>query len=353
LFLPSRLHIFWQSLYFCFVQILSRTINLALRLNLWSVSVQTIFLLSFITDSHIKPVHPRTPHVSWDHFYFKYWTCAQLIRGKSLLYFTSASFASNASFLYALCPTDCLGEQYAWGTGATTGSMLGLGEFSYFNLPKSFPLLECDAVASSQFNLWTWRNCNERSPQFPAWACFCGPANQVSLLCLDSFSVRADLACLSTYQKSALHKSSESQALFCTGILCSPGLPIWLCLIKGQLCSQTCMKYPQIALKPHNSLLICCHTDTSLNYSSEMTIQYTNPFPAFRRPERVEPTWMSVQFCNGHDFLLNPLFRFDHIYLPNLLSIFTPRCYASTLVPIPLVHFAGCEHPHSFTYVSF
>jgi hypothetical protein len=41
-----------------------------------------------------------------------------------------------------------------------------------------------------------------------------------------------------------LHNSSESQALFRTGILCSPGLPIWLCLIKAQLCSQTWVWVP-------------------------------------------------------------------------------------------------------------
>jgi hypothetical protein len=60
-----------------------------LTCNLRPVSVETIFLLSFITDSHINPVHPPTPHVNWDHFNFKCLTCAQLIQGRSLYSFYS------------------------------------------------------------------------------------------------------------------------------------------------------------------------------------------------------------------------------------------------------------------------
>jgi hypothetical protein len=161
--------------------------------------------------------------------------------------------------------------------------MLGLGEFPYFHLPKSFPLLECEAAASGQFDLWTRRNCNERSPQFLTWACFCVPANHVSLPRPDSFSVRADLACLSAYQNSALYDSIRA------GILCSAGLPISICLIKGQLCSQTCMQPPSNSAQTTYDLLLICR-DTNLNYSSEMIIQYTDPFPAFRHPESVEPS---------------------------------------------------------------
>jgi hypothetical protein len=56
---------------------------------------------------------------------------------------------------------------------------------------------------------------------------------------LSGFFFSSSWPCMpfSAYQNSALYDSSESQVLFRTGILCSPGLRVWLCLIKGQLCS--------------------------------------------------------------------------------------------------------------------
>jgi hypothetical protein len=54
------------------------------------VSFSQIYLLAFIHNwLTYQPVHPRTPHVNWDHFNFKCWPCTQLIRGKSLHLFYS------------------------------------------------------------------------------------------------------------------------------------------------------------------------------------------------------------------------------------------------------------------------